>query len=151
MKKILIAALMSLTLFACKKDSPASTPVDERDKFVGNWTGSGFFKVPDLQIDEYLTGYNIIVAKNTSIANKLAIFDSQRTLSASVGGTTYNYESYTQPFTDATTGETFSLAFSGNGTISSDGRTITESGTIIATDASGITYNGSWGSLVTKQ
>lgn len=144
MKKYLtLSVILTFILIvgsSCKKES---APVDARDKFVGTWKGTFTLKIPGLSIDQSESATQVI-SKSSSTQNQI-LFDGST--KASVNGNGYTYIEWTETVTNPNVG---SIIFIFNGTGSISGSVITESGTV-KTTILGITYSGTWSSILNKQ
>jgi|WetSurMetagenome_2_1015567.scaffolds.fasta_scaffold337275_2 hypothetical protein len=135
-KAILYVLLLSvISLNSCKKESS-----DQRDKFVGTWTGNLYFS----RIGQEFSVTEIISKSATNSAQ--IIFTEQGSSSApliaTINGDSYIYQNYTT-----------SIGVSGNyaGGGSINGNVLTESGTITS-DGSPFQGNlGTWGRILNKQ
>jgi hypothetical protein len=140
--KITICAfLLVSSIISCKKDA-----TDERDKFVGTWTGTIDSVVPGLASNT--SKAETLTIKTGTVSNQIILTQTGSTLvlTANVSSSKYTYVEYTQSATAQ--GITVSTTFDGTGTLS--GTTITESGTLTYT-ISGTSYPGTWTSTLTKQ
>jgi len=130
MKKIILMSVFALLLMSviisCKKE-------DERDKFVGTWTGNLYFSRIGT---EYPT--TVIITKSKEKSIQISIGQNI----ATIYGNSYTYEEFTS-----------SLGITGNytGTGTLNGNELTESG-LITSDGSLYQGNlGEWGRHLIKQ
>jgi hypothetical protein len=156
MKKMLtIAVLLAFVLTACKKDKKDDgVAVDPRDKFVGTWTGNYTFNLTGLPPGTpNVLPTSIVISKSQTSPTELQIkiinqFFNNQTATAVVSGNQYIYKplSVTIPI---------ALTLNGTGLLSSDGKSINESGTASGSyqipGSSAVPISGTWTSALTKQ
>jgi hypothetical protein len=144
-------AFISLSMLSCKKDNDAAAAADPRDKFVGTWNGNYTLNVtgmPSGSPTQLPT--SIVISKSQSAPAELEIkinnsLIQNQTAAAIVSGNQYIYK----PLTVST------LTLNGTGQISTDGKTLSESGTV----AGSLSFpglpptpiSGTWTSALTKQ
>jgi hypothetical protein len=134
--------LVSL-IISCTKET-----IDDRDKFIGTWTGTVNSIIPALSSNTN-NATSMVIAKGTGNAKQITLSNAgtnTTAFTANVNGNKYTYDEYTASATDQ--GITVTAKFNGTGTLI--GNTLTESGTIIYT-ISGQTISGTWSSTLTKQ
>jgi hypothetical protein len=136
--KTIFGVLLFLTVLninSCKKEAS-----DERDKFIGTWTGNLYFS----RIGQEFLITEIITKSSSN--SKQIIFTEQTgsftSRTATVNANTYIYDNYT-----ASIG--VSGNYTGNGSI--NGNVLTESGTITSNGAPYQGNLGTWGRTLTKQ
>jgi hypothetical protein len=152
MKKILMIALvLSSVISSCKKDKETTPAIDPRDKFVGTWKGN--YSLQGLPQGFPTTiPTTIIISKSTTESGEISIKIDNTILSNQVAtalfsGNQYIYKPLSAPFSG------FTVTLNGTGTLSTDGKTITESGTINGASSIPNVPNlaGTWTSTLTKQ
>ena len=145
MRKIslmLMMALATLVFVSCKKESTPSTPVDPRDKFVGNYQGTFIFQYTGSASQSSTNTHTI--TKSASNSNQIIIDGN---LTANVNGNSYTYVQYTEVQQDPTYGA-ITITFNGVGTL--NGSNLNESGTF-TTIIQGTPLDGTWSSNMVKQ
>lgn len=143
MKKSLLFLIAIMVLItSCKKDEKEK--FDDRDQFVGTYSGALTINIPEQQLTDVLNG--VIIITKSSESSKIVITDGTQIRKAVVSGNKYEYEKFTK--TVIVEGTTITMEMTGSGTIK-DGK-IAESGpmTITFLDKS---YTGTWTSAYTKQ
>lgn len=141
-KSLLFLSAIMVLITSCKKDEKEK--FDDRDQFVGTYSGALTINIPEQQLTDVLNG--VIIITKSSESSKIVITDGTQIRKAVVSGNKYEYEKFTK--TVIVEGTTITMEMTGSGTIK-DGK-IAESGpmTITFLDKS---YTGTWTSAYTKQ
>jgi hypothetical protein len=153
MRKVLLILSFVACFVSCKKDNKTQASADPRDKFVGTWSGNytlNLTGLPPGSPNQLPT--TIVISKSATSSSDIEIkinnnlLQNQKAI-AVVSGNQYIYK----PITVST------LTLNGTGQLSSDGKSISESGT-----ASGsiqlpgfpqpppTPISGTWSSALTK-
>jgi len=132
---IISALLFVAIIISCNKET-----TDERDKFVGTWTGNLYFARIGT---EYFT--TVLITKSTTNSAQIILTQqggSSDPRIATVNGNSYIYQNFTA-----------SLGITGNytGSGSINGNIITESGLITSDSAPYQGNLGDWGRHLNKQ
>ena len=141
-KSLLFFSVIMVLITSCKKDEEEK--VDDRDQFVGTYSGSQTLIIPALEMTETVEG--IITITKSSEASKIIITDDTEIRKAYVTGNKYVYEKYS--YTENVEGTTITLELTGTGTFK-DGQ-ITESGAATVS-MMGMSFPGTWTSTFSKQ
>jgi hypothetical protein len=133
--RILGVILFIFLIHSCKKES---VPPDERDKFVGTWTGNLYFSRIGQEFSE-----TVIISKSLTNNEQIIFTDqSSSTRTASITGTSYVFQSFTSSV--GITGN-----YKGGGSI--NGKVIHETGTITSNGSPFQGDLGEWGRVLNKQ
>ena len=141
MKNILgVIGIILLVIIIHSCDSDNNEAPDERDKFIGTWTGKLYFsRIPQ----EF--SVTITISKSTTDSKQIVIkeqLSSSAIRTATVSGNSYIYKTYV-----------FSAAISGNysGGGSLEGTVLRESGKITSEGSPIQGDLGEWGRMLEKQ
>jgi len=160
-KNLMIAVVICLYLFACKKDnntananntSIPSVP-DSRDKFVGTWEGMYYIEIPNTPPNTPLDNLpdsvptSIIITKSQTIDSEILIsinntITGNRSVKAFVNGDRYFYEPFSSRIFNF-----IDVSFRGDGLLGSNSITIKEEG-YLRTSAANIPFIGNIPSLI---
>jgi len=141
--KLLIGTLLLVVLMvSCKKDA-----TDERDKFIGSYTGTFSLLGPALNSSSSVV-QTLTIAKGSANISQITLTHAGSTVipTAAVSGSTYKYDEYTV----TSTANNITVTMKLNGTGSLSGTSLAETGTIVYTLA-GVDYPGTWSSALIKQ
>lgn len=140
MKKNILSLLLlvGVVLTSCSKE----TPVDARDKFVGDFQGTFQYQFTGSASQSSTSTH--VITKSSTNSNQIIIDGTQV---ANVNGNSYTYVQYTQIEQDPTYGAV-TLTLNGVGTL--NGANLNESGTL-SMIVQGTQINGNWSSNLVKQ
>jgi len=140
-KIIICAFLLVSSTISCNKKAN-----DERNQFIGTWTGTINSVVPGL--DSNTTKAESLIITKGNKNNQILLSQTGSTIipTANVSGNTYTYVEYTSSSTSQNI--TVSMTIDGTGTL--NGNIINESGTLTYV-ISGQSYPGTWTSILVKQ
>jgi len=141
-KFIICALLLVSSTISCNKNAN-----DDRNQFIGTWTGTINSVVPGLGSNT-TKPETLIITKGNNKNNQIILTQTGGTgvPTANVSGNTYTYVEYTSSSTSQNI--TVSMTIDGTGTL--NGNIINESGTLTYV-ISGQSYPGTWTSALVKQ
>lgn len=155
-KYLLIIVTASLFIMGCNKDNnDTTTPVDQRDKFVGTWTGE--YKFTLVGLPDNLSSFvpdklpaSVVITKSQASPSEIELkINNGQVAYAVITGNEYLYKPFTlTPFPG------INLTLNGTGKIGSDGKSISETGNLSGSFSFGQNegpLSGTWSSVLNKQ